>query len=204
MDQPPAAPPPAPQLNLPGCATQPCHVRCAAQHAAVGRGHDIVVLVRGLMGFDQACATVLRVAWSVCHSSRWPLTRPASCHLTQVVYATALARTWHLMSQRDRALLCSLAAASAGNIAWRWLAPAHFAKWSCLTSVAMRCLTLGLGVAAYTMRAQLDEAGPPAAPPASTALGITIEAVVVLVRLLFASLVPFMLLFHTTWHLRLG
>ncbi|KAI7844058.1 hypothetical protein COHA_002202 [Chlorella ohadii] len=108
------------------------------------------------------------------------------------------------MSQRDRALLCSLAAVSAGNIAWRRLAPARFAKWSCLTSVAMRCLTLGLGVAAYTMRAQLDEAGPPVGPPASTPLGITVEAVVVLVRLLFASLAPFMLLFHTTWHLRLG
>jgi hypothetical protein len=124
--------------------------------------------------------------------------------LVLVIYVTALARTWHIMGPLNRTMLCCLVAANAANITWRLLAPAHQAKWSCLPNVAMRSLTLGLGMAALTMRAQLDQGGPPLRPPASGPLGALVETVVVLARLLFASQAPFTLLFHIAWRLRLG
>lgn len=121
-----------------------------------------------------------------------------------MIYLAALARTWHLMSQPSCTALCCLAVANAGNIAWRLLAPAQHARWSCLASMAMRSLTLGLGLAACTMRAQLDEGGPLDGPPPSSSLGIALDTLVVLARLLFASLAPLMLLFYNAWRLRLG
>ena len=134
-----------------------------------------------------------------------PTSHPPPSHPSaQVVYVTSLARTWHVMTQASCTMLSCLTAANAANICWRLLAPAHQAKWSCLPGVAMRSLTLGLGMAALTMRAQLDESGPPLGAPATSALGTAAETLVVLARLLFASLAPFMLLFYSAWRLRLG
>ena len=95
-------------------------------------------------------------------------------------------------------------ALSAGVFPWRARSP-RVQHRQLLPCPDLRSLTLGLGLAAQAMRLQMDEEGSrQAAPPASTPLGVAAETLVVLARLLFASLAPLCLLFFSAWRLRLG
>lgn len=104
------------------------------------------------------------------------------------------------MPPASKAALSALIAAQAAALAARrpscpgqlqaprWQPAAHF---------VLRASTLGLGLAAQTMRLQLDEA------PAGGWGGGAGQAAGTALRLLFGSLAPLMLLFSLAWPLRL-